>query len=111
MVVNFDTIELAFQFVSNGQRYENYAYLCRETGEVFYKSDLGDSDELPDDIDTDPDRYIAIPDKWDLDLGRPLVEAFVARHHPEGGDTVRALFRCLEAARPPSARCHNRCYC
>jgi len=91
MSVDFGEIELAHLYVSSGMRYEHQAYLCRETGEIFYSSEMGESDELPEDIDTD--RYLSIPDKWELDLGQPLVMEFVARHLPEGLDAVHAMFR------------------
>jgi hypothetical protein len=72
MKIEFDEIENAFLFVSMGPMYGNQAILCRETGKIFYESELGDSDELPDDID-DPEKYIAIPHKNKLDLGKYLV--------------------------------------
>ena len=91
MMVDFGEIESAYQFVSSGTRYEHQAFLSRETGEIFFSSEMGESDELPDDVDSE--RYVAIPDKWDLDLGEPLVMEFVARHLPEGLDAVHAMFR------------------
>ena len=91
MMVNFGEIESAYQFVSSGMRYEHQGYLCRETGAIFYTSEIGESDELPDDIDSD--RYVAIPDKWELDLGQPLVMEFIARHVPESLDAVHTMFR------------------
>ena len=45
------------------------AYLCKETGQIFYTSEMGDSDELPEDIE-DPDRYITIPHNRIKDGGR-----------------------------------------
>jgi hypothetical protein len=95
MTVDFGEIEAAYQFVSFGMRYEHQAYLSRETGEIFYTSEMGESDELPDDIDTD--RYLTIPDKWELDLGQPLVMDFIARHVPESLEAVHAMF-CKKGA-------------
>jgi hypothetical protein len=91
MMVDFDEIEDAYLYVSSGMRYEHQAYLCRETGEIFYSSEIGESDELPDDIDSD--RYLTIPDKWELDLGERLVMKFVARHCPEALNAVDGMFR------------------
>ena len=68
------------------------AYLCKETGEIFYTSEMGDSDELPDDID-DPDRYIVIPHKNELDLGKVLVIEFTSEYLPEELDKVYSIFR------------------
>jgi hypothetical protein len=51
MPISFDSIENAFLYVSMDRQYMNKAYLCKETGQIFYASEIGDSDELPDDID------------------------------------------------------------
>ena len=53
---------------------------------------MGDSDELPDDID-DPDKYITIPHKNELDLGKALVIEFTSEYLPEDLDTVYSIFR------------------
>lgn len=49
MKIRFNDIEDAFLFSSMGSMYENQAILCKETGEIYYISEFGDSDELPDD--------------------------------------------------------------
>jgi hypothetical protein len=92
MAVSFDDIETAFFFVSMDQQFMNNAYLCKETGEIYYTSEMGDSDELPEDID-DPERYIAIPHKNELDLGKALVLEFTSTYLPEELDQVYAIFR------------------
>jgi hypothetical protein len=92
MDISFDDIENAFFFVSMDQQFVNNAYLCRETGELFYSSEMGDSDELPEDID-DPEKYIAIPHKNELDLGKALVLEFTSRYLPEELDQVSSIFR------------------
>ena len=71
---------------------DNSAILNRETGEIYYISELGDSDELPDDVD-DPDKYIDIPDKYALDLGKRLVFQFVEGNIPEEIARVEKYFR------------------
>jgi hypothetical protein len=75
MAILFDDIENAFLFVSMDQKFMHNAYLCKETGQIFYTSELGDSDELPEDID-DTEKYITIPHKNDLELGKALVFEF-----------------------------------
>jgi hypothetical protein len=82
VAISFSDIEDAFFFVSMDQQYMHKAYLCKETGETFYTSEIGDSDELPEDID-DPDKYIAIPHKNELDLGKTLVIEFTSTYLPE----------------------------
>ena len=71
MVVSFSDLQLAFEFVSSGGMGENEAYLDRRSGKIYWHSEVGDNDEeLPDDIDDK--KYIFIPDKRELDLGKPL---------------------------------------
>jgi hypothetical protein len=48
-------------------------------------------DELPDDVD-DEEKYIAIPDKLELDLGKPLALDFAREWLPGDFDEVRYIF-------------------
>ena len=89
--MKFDDIEMAFEYVSSEQPFMHSAYISRKTGQVYYVSELGDSDELPDDID-DEDLYVSIPHKNDLDLGRKLVFNFVAESLPSDIDEVSNIF-------------------
>lgn len=91
MEISFDEIENAFMFVSMDQPYMHNAYLCKETGQIFYTSEIGDSDELPEDID-DP-KYISIPHRNDLDLGKALVIEFTSEFLPEEIERVYSIFR------------------
>lgn len=68
------------------------AVLCKKTGQIFYTSEMGDSDELPEDIN-DPDKYIDIPHKNELDLGKALVIEFTSKFLPEELDKVYSIFR------------------
>ncbi len=93
MEIKFSEIDTAFTFVSFGAQYEHYAYLNKKTGETYYISELGDSDEdLPEDLYENED-YIEIPHKNDLNLGRNLVFEFVANRLPEDLDKVHDFFR------------------
>lgn len=92
MPVSFDAIEDAFFFVSMDQQLMHNAYLCKDTGEIFYHSEMGDSDELPEEID-DPDKYIPIPHKNDLDLGKALVIEFTSKYLLEEVDRVYSIFQ------------------
>lgn len=92
MVVKFEDIEYAFMFVSSGQMYMHSAYFDRETGETFYVSEMGDSDELPEDIDEN-DRYVEIPHKNELDLGKALVFDFSSTYMPDYIEKVYSIFR------------------
>ena len=91
MAVSFSDLQLAFEFVSNGSMGENEAYLDRQSGKIYWHSELGDNDEeLPDDIDDK--KYIFIPDKRELDLGKPLVLDFAREFLPDDYDEVRHIF-------------------
>jgi len=92
MAISFSDIEDAFFFVSMDQMFMHNAYLCKETGQIFYTSEMGDSDELPEDID-DPEKYISIPHKNELDLGKALVIEFTSEYLPEELDRVYSIFR------------------
>lgn len=92
MTVNFNEVLDAFEFVSSAGSGENKAYLCRETGKIYWDSDwIDDVEDLPDDLD-DSAKYIAIPDKRELDLGKPLVLKFAGHHLPDDYDKVREIF-------------------
>ena len=91
MAVSFSDLQLAFEFVSSGGMGENEAYLDRRSGKIYWHSEFGDNDkELPDGIDDE--KYAAIPDKRELDLGKPLVLDFAREFLPEDYDEVRRIF-------------------
>jgi len=92
MAVKFSDIEDALFFVSMDQKFMHNAFLCKETGQIFYTSEMGDSDELPEDID-DSDKYIDIPHKTDLNLGKALVMEFTSKYLPDELDKVYSIFR------------------
>ena len=91
MAVSFSDLQLAFEFVSSGGMGENEAYLDRQSGKIYWHSEFGDNDEeLPDDIDHK--KYISIPDKRELDLGKPLVLDFAREFLPDDYEEVRQIF-------------------
>lgn len=96
--VNFSALLDAFEFVSADALLDNSAYLCLNTGAFFYQSNLDQSDtqDLPPDLD-DPDRYLAIPHKDDLDLGRDLALDFARCELSADYDSVAAFFRSPSA--------------
>ena len=90
MAVSFSDLQLAFEFVSSGMG-ENEAYLDRQSGKIYWHSEVGDNDEeLPDDIGDE--KYISIPDKRELDLGKPLALDFAREFLPDDYDEVRHIF-------------------
>ena len=61
-------------------------------GKVGWHSEFSDElGELPDDIE-DSEKYVPIPDKRELDLGKPLVLDFARQFLPNDIDEVRRIF-------------------
>lgn len=94
MSVKFGDLQLAFAFVSSGGLGENRAVLDTQTGRFYWHSEIGDNfeeDELPEDLDDE--RYLEVPHKNELDLGKGLVFDFVRQCLPDDYDEVRDIFR------------------
>jgi hypothetical protein len=94
--VSFRELLEAFEFASmGGSLGEHHAYLCKQSGKIYWHSEFSDldemEDELPDDIEDD-EKYLAIPDKRELDLGKPLVLNFARQVLPADFDEVRRIF-------------------
>jgi len=89
--MEFGDIENAFFFVSSAPCEMNCAVLNRETREIFYRSEMGDFEDISED-DLDSDKYVEIPHKNELDLGHELVFDFVGRHLPDEYDRIHAMF-------------------
>jgi len=88
----FDDLIAAYGWVSASGLFENTAYICRRTGRVYRdSSESGVVEELPKDIDDDS-KYIAVPSKRDLDLGNPLVFAFMEEHLGNDLASVEGFF-------------------
>jgi hypothetical protein len=74
---------------------DNHGYICRETGKIYWRfadPPLDEDEQLPDDID-DEEKYLPVPDKRELDLGKPLVLAFARDFLPDDFDYIRDMFR------------------
>lgn len=91
MAVKFQDISDAFEFVSFGSMDEHQAFLDKETGKIYYHSEYGDDEEeLPEDIDDE--KYIAIPHKNELGLGKNLVLDFAHEYLPDDVALIHAMF-------------------
>jgi hypothetical protein len=91
--IKFDDLLFAFECVSSGTPFENRAYVNIDTGKIILLlEDFDEENDVPDDLD-DPDKYLAVPDKKELNLGSKLVFAFMAAELPDHYDTVAAFFR------------------
>ena len=92
MEIKFNDIVDAFDFVSFGRMFEHQAFLNKETGRIYWHSEVGDNEEeLPEDIDDG--KYIGIPHKNELDLGKHLVLDFTCEYLPNDIDKVENIFR------------------
>jgi hypothetical protein len=92
VTVKFSELLDALEFASFNGPIENSAFIDRETGSCHYVSDeIELDDELPPDIE-DSDRYLAVPRKNELDLGRRLAVSFADQFLPNDYDTVVAMF-------------------
>ena len=90
--VNWDELQHAFEFASLGEPGAHEAVLCRTTGKFFWLTDLEEDIEAwPDDAD-DEEKYLSIPHKKELDLGKPLVFAFAREFLPDEFNEVRRMF-------------------
>jgi hypothetical protein len=96
MPVSIGDITGAFEFANtSGSIGEFLAFVCKRTGKIYYRTDFSDdeemNDELPDDID-DEEKYVALPDKRELGLGKPMVLDFAREFLPDDFDDVRYFF-------------------
>jgi len=93
VTVTYEEISSAFEFVASGAPMEHSAYISLDTGQIYWASELASLDEeLPDDLDTS-DRYLIVPHKTELDLGKDLVLRFAAEELPDSYDHVASIFR------------------
>ncbi len=94
MPASFAEILLGYEFVEMGNGVHQ-AILCRTTGNIYMHAEFSDLEEfndvLPDDVEDD-EKYIAIPDKQELGLGKPLVLDFAREFLSCHFDDVRYIF-------------------
>jgi hypothetical protein len=93
VAVKYEDLSAAFDFVSSAAPMEHQAYISIDTGTIYWISELNPlEEEVPEDLETS-DRYIAIPHKNDLDLGRDLALRFAAAELPDRYNLVAQFFR------------------
>lgn len=82
----------AYLFVSANGGGEQEAFLCRESGKIYYCSnEIEKLDPLPEDLDDDQ-KYFQIPDTRTLDLGKPLALEFARQFMPADFDDIHDIF-------------------
>ncbi len=89
--VRYEDLLDAFSFVSAAALEAHQAFIALDTGQVFWVGGDSLDEEIPDDIETS-DRYLGIPHRNELDLGRALVFRFVQEELPHEIGQVRAFF-------------------
>ena len=91
--VKYEDLLAAFEFVSSSALMEHSAYLSLDTGMIHWVSegDPIDEEELPADLEIS-DRYVEIPHRNDLDLGKRLALRFVEAHLPHRYATAEQFF-------------------
>ena len=92
--VKYGDLLEAFEFVSFRSPFEHQAFVSLDTGAVYWISETGviEEEDLPDDLDTS-DRYIEVPHKNDLDLGKRLALRFAAEQLPHRLAAIENFFR------------------
>jgi hypothetical protein len=134
MPVSIGDITEAFEFANTGSNMGEFlAFVCKRTGKIHYQTDFPDAaemnDELPDDIN-DEEKYVALPDKRELGLGKPLVllasssrtisttsaisstsGAPTQNSRPCSPDGVRSTAGTPSKRKPRSRRCENGARC
>jgi hypothetical protein len=95
VIVSLDQLWHAVEWVS-ADFLDNEAYICRQTGKIYWISGdpgmIDEEKEIPEGIH-DSDKYLAVPDRRDLNLGNQLVFDFVSEHLPQRNDDVQDMFR------------------
>jgi len=91
--VNWTELLEAYEFANFGGMDETAAFISLDTGAVFYKfEEQGLNEEIPDDLETS-DRYLPVPTKMEVGLGKRLALAFTYAQLPECRERVEGYFR------------------
>lgn len=80
------------EWVSGTQYFGNAAYIRRDDGRIFWIGDgIEQVDGIPEDLE-DGSRYLAVPRKQDLGLGKPLALRFAEECLSSDLGEVRHIF-------------------
>jgi len=91
-MIKFSDIQDAFFFVSSAGYGLHTAVISKDTGQMYWRSEVGDLDEIGE-KDLPSDTWIEIPHRNELDLGQELVFEFVVENLPDELEQVRQMFR------------------
>lgn len=93
VTIPFPALREAYEFASFNGSVDTSAFIDLNTGAIYLISDEMPRDEdMPDDVG-ESDRYLGVPGKNELDLGRNLVMSFAETHLPDDYDNVVDYFR------------------
>lgn len=93
LTVNYHELRNAFEFVSSSSSGTQNAYICKDTGLIYWLSNNIELEEVvPDDLETS-DRYISVPHKNDLKLGQGLAMSFIDQEIRYEYNFAASLFR------------------
>jgi hypothetical protein len=82
----------ALEYVSSVVTVEACAYVSRDTGSVYFVgTDMEPEEGAPENLESS-DRYVAVPSKQELDLGKRVALRFAEAHLPEHYATIRSIF-------------------
>jgi hypothetical protein len=91
--VNRSDLEFAFEFSSSDGDFDNHAYVCRESGKIYWVSSENPlMDDAPEDLE-ESDQYVLVPTKRDFDLGVRLVMRFAGQEMATEYDDISKIFR------------------
>ena len=90
--VKFDDLLAAYEWVSSSPD-DSEAFVSRVTGTVHWSSSTIElDDDLPEDIE-DASIYVAVPNKYDLNLGKNLALTFAEDQLADSYLTIANIFR------------------
>jgi len=92
VTVFYEELYMAHEYTSAGISLDGQAFLDREGGRfIFAGNDMGKEEDLPEDLETS-DRYVPVPDRIELNLGKALVFEFVRERMPDEEARVSDFF-------------------
>jgi len=91
-MIKLSDVEEAFFFVSSASYGLHRAILDKDTGQIYYSSEMGDLDEIGS-HEMELVNFIEIPHKNDLDLGQELINEFVQVYLPDEYNHVHQIFK------------------
>lgn len=89
-MIKYDDLEMALEFSSSGEELGSSAYIDTVSGQVYFVSDVMD-EEYPDDI-KESEKYILVPHKREIGLGKSLVIEFTEEYIPSKAGSIHRIF-------------------